>query len=60
MLIVGLVLFVIGFIGALANMGHAFAENASTRGTIWRHVVFGGMYAIGGVLIIVALVLMVV
>lgn len=58
MLIFGIVLFVIGLVGALVNMGYAMAEDASWRGTVWRHVIFGGMYIGGGVMIIIALVMM--
>lgn len=61
MLAIGIFLFTLGLIGAFINMGFMLTnDDASWKGSVWRHIIFGLMYVSGAALILIALVLMVV
>lgn len=62
LLFIGLIMFIVGIVGALFNMSTIF--NSSTldnpKGLFLRHAAFGSLYIIGVVLMIIAGILLVI
>lgn len=60
LLIIGFILFSVGIVGALFNMATVFDDKASFKTVFVRHAVFGGLYIVGVVVMIIAGLLLVI